>query len=149
MADLLKRLAKQKPDLKYTERILKLQLFYNFLGDDTAHSHVVILSTGLNQTNCRCNQKEEKGMSNSQPWKNLKFEAPASYRIRVQGHLDDSWSDRLSGMVITRAFTADREPMTILIGHLRDQSALCGALNALYDLHLPVISVELLDEMQA
>ena len=85
-------------------------------------------------------------MSNSQYLENLKFEGPASYRIRAQGHLDDSWSDRLGGMVITRAFTADKEPMTILIGHLRDQSALCGALNALYDLHLPVISVEYLDE---
>ncbi len=85
-------------------------------------------------------------MSNSQSWKNLKFEAPASYRIRVQGHLDDSWSDRLGGMVITRAFTADKQPMTILIGRLMDQAALCGVLNALYDLHLPVISVEFLDE---
>ena len=85
-------------------------------------------------------------MSNSQSWENLKFEAPASYRIRVQGHLDDSWSDRLGGMVITRAFTADKQPMTILIGHLKDQAALCGVMNAIYDLHLPVISVEFLDE---
>jgi hypothetical protein len=85
-------------------------------------------------------------MSNLQSWKDLKFEAPASYRIRVQGHLDDSWSDRLGGMVITRAFTADKQPMTILIGHLRDQAALSGVMNALYDLHLPVFSVEFLDE---
>jgi hypothetical protein len=49
-------------------------------------------------------------------------------------------------MVITRAFTADKQPMTILIGHLEDQSALCGVMNALYDLHLPVISVEFLNE---
>jgi len=88
-------------------------------------------------------------MSDSQSWKNLKFEAPASYRIRVQGHLDDSWSDRLGGMVITRAFTADKQPMTILIGHLKDQGALSGVMNALYGLHLSVISVELLDEMQS
>ena len=85
-------------------------------------------------------------MSNSQSWKNLKFEASASYRVRVQGHLDDSWSDRLGGMVLTRAFTADKQPMTILIGHLSDQAALSGVMNALYNLHLPVFSVELLDE---
>ena len=85
-------------------------------------------------------------MSNSQSWKNLKFEGPASYRIRVQGHLDDSWSDRLGGMVVTRAFTSDQQPMTILICHLKDQGALSGVMNALYDLHLPVFSVELLDE---
>ena len=85
-------------------------------------------------------------MSNSQSLENLKFEGPAPYRIRVQGHLDDNWSDRLGGMVLTRAFTAEKQPMTILIGHLKDQSALCGVMNALYDLHLPVISVEFLDE---
>jgi hypothetical protein len=87
-------------------------------------------------------------MSDSQSWKNLKFEAPASYRIRVQGHLDDDWTDRLGGMVITRAFTEDKQPMTILIGHLSDQAALSGVMNALYGLHLSVISVELLDEIQ-
>jgi hypothetical protein len=37
--------------------------------------------------------------------------------------------------------------MTILIGHLKDQGALSGVMNALYDLHLPVISVEHLDEI--
>jgi hypothetical protein len=88
-------------------------------------------------------------MSDSQSWKNLKFEAPASYRIRVQGHLDDSWSDRLGGMVITLAFTEDKQPMSILIGNLMDQAALAGVMNALYGLHLSVISVELLDEMQS
>ncbi len=86
-------------------------------------------------------------MSDLQSWKDLKFEAQASYRIRVQGHLDDSWSDRLGGMVLTRAFTADKQPMTILIGHLSDQAALAGVMNALYNLHLPVISVELIDDM--
>jgi len=85
-------------------------------------------------------------MSDLQSWKNLKFEAPASYRISVQGHLDNSWSDRLGGMVITRAFAAYEQPMTILIGHLNDQAALAGVMNALYDMHMPVISVELLDE---
>ena len=82
----------------------------------------------------------------SQPWKDLKFEGPASYRIRVQGHLDDSWSDRLGGMLISRAFTADQHPMTILIGKLSDQAALSGVMNALYNQHLSVLSVELLNE---
>ncbi len=85
-------------------------------------------------------------MSDSQSLKKLKFEAPASYRISVKGHLDDRWSDRLGGMVITRAFAEDNQPMTILIGNLIDQAALSGVMNALYNLHLPVFSVELLDE---
>ena len=84
-------------------------------------------------------------MSDSQSRKDLKFEAPASYRIRVQGHLEDDWSARLGGMVITRAFTEDKQPMTILVGRLSDQAALSGAMNTLYERHLSVFSVELLD----
>ena len=74
--------------------------------------------------------------------KNLKFEKPATYRIRVTGHIDDSLADQLGGMIITRAFTADNQPMTILIGHLTDQAALSGVLNELYELHLPLLTVE-------
>lgn len=88
-------------------------------------------------------------MPGSRSWNQLEFEGPASYRIRVQGHLDDSWSDRMGGMVITRAFTEDKKPMTILIGHLKDQAALSGVMNALYGLHLSVLSVEFLDEIQS
>ena len=77
--------------------------------------------------------------------KNLKFEKPATYRIRVTGHIDDSLADQLGGMIITRAFTADKQPMTILIGHLTDQAALSGVLNELYELHLPLLTVESLE----
>ncbi len=64
----------------------------------------------------------------------------------MQGHVDDSWSDRLGGLTITRAYTANKEPMTILIGGLLDQTALSGVLNAIYNQHLSVFSVELLNE---
>jgi hypothetical protein len=74
--------------------------------------------------------------------KNLRFEKPATYRIRVTGHIDDSLSGQLGGMVITRAFTADSHPITILVGHLSDQAALSGVLNELYELHLPLLTVE-------
>ena len=84
-------------------------------------------------------------MPTSTSWKGLKLETPATYRIRVQGHLDDSWADRLGGMVITKAFTANKQPITILVGHLADQTALTGVLNTLYDLHLPLLSMENLD----
>ena len=73
---------------------------------------------------------------------NLRFEKPAIYRIRVAGHIDDSLSDQLGGMVITRAFTADSRPITILVGHMNDQAALSGVLNELYELHLPLLTVE-------
>jgi hypothetical protein len=85
-------------------------------------------------------------MSMPQSWKNLKFEAPAPYRVRVQDHLDDSWSDRLGGMVVTRAYTVSKQPTTILVGDLIDQASLFGVLNALYELHLPILSVALIHD---
>jgi len=72
----------------------------------------------------------------------LKFDKPATYRIRVKGHIDDSLTDHFGGMVITRAFTADSRPISILVGHLQDQAVLAGVLNELYELHLPLLSVE-------
>jgi hypothetical protein len=74
--------------------------------------------------------------------KHPKFEKPTTYRIRVTCHNEDSLSGQLGGMIITRAFTADSRPITILVGHLSDQAALSGVLNELYELHLPRLTVE-------
>jgi hypothetical protein len=35
---------------------------------------------------------------------------------------------------------------SILVGHMTDQAALSGVLNTLYELHLPLLSVENMDE---
>lgn len=85
-------------------------------------------------------------MTHSNTWKRMKLETPATYRIRVQGKMDESWLDRLGGMAITPDATADESPVTILVGHLPDQAALSGVLNTLYEMHLPLLSVENLDE---
>lgn len=85
-------------------------------------------------------------MSHATSWKGLKLGTPATYRIRVQGHIDSNWSDRFGGMILTRETTAQRLKVTILQGHLADQAALSGVLNTLYDFHLPLLSVENLDE---
>lgn len=37
----------------------------------------------------------------------------------------------------------------MLVGYLRDQAVLSGVLNALYDLHLPLLSVESLDKKRS
>ena len=79
-------------------------------------------------------------------WKGFKLETPATYRVRVQGRLDSSWADRLGGMVITADTAADKPPVTILVGYMADQAALSGVLNTLYELHLPLLSVENMDE---
>ncbi len=85
-------------------------------------------------------------MPESRFGKGLKLETPATYRIRVQGRLDDTWADRLGGMAITSTTTKEKLPVTLLVGHLIDQAALSGVLNTLYELHLPLLSVENLDE---
>jgi len=45
-------------------------------------------------------------------------------------------------MTITPATAEGGLPVTTLEGDLRDQAALAGVLNTLYELHLPVISVK-------
>ena len=65
-----------------------------------------------------------------------------SYRIRVEGSLDPSWSDRLGGLATTSAAKFGVETATVLEGELADQSALMGVLNTLHELHLPVEAVE-------
>jgi hypothetical protein len=85
-------------------------------------------------------------MSQIKTWKGMKLETPATYRIRVQGKLAESWLDRLDNMSITPETTAHDPPVTILVGHLTDQAALSGLLNTLYEMHLPLLSVENLDE---
>jgi hypothetical protein len=69
---------------------------------------------------------------------------PATYRIEIQGSLDTSWSSRMGGMTITSTGPEEEPAVTALVGQLVDQAALLGVLNFLYDLSLPLISVECL-----
>lgn len=73
------------------------------------------------------------------------MEGPAVYRISVVGRLNSQWSERLSSMNITGDLAADGQEKTILIGRLPDQAALAGVLNTLYELHMPVITVDCLE----
>ena len=75
----------------------------------------------------------------------LTMHGPATYRICVRGYLDSRWADRLEGMSITKAVREGGEVDTVLVGRLEDQAALSGLLNSLYELHLPVASVECLE----
>ena len=76
--------------------------------------------------------------------KHLKLWTPATYRIEVEGHLDESWSDRLGGLRIRSRQRADESTVTTLSGRMRDQAELAGVLNSLYELHLPILKVEVL-----
>ena len=75
----------------------------------------------------------------------IPFDLPAIYQIKVQGRIDPSMSDLLGGMIISQVTIETGPPVTTLEGELRDQAALAGVLNSLYELHLPVLSVTCLE----
>ena len=66
---------------------------------------------------------------------------PATYQIRVQGRLDESWSDWLEGMKVTYTGGDEGWPVTTLTGAVMDQAALHGVLSRLGNLNLTLISV--------
>ena len=61
-------------------------------------------------------------MTSNSNEKHIKIWTPASYRIEVEGHLAESWSDRLAGMCITSRKRADQTTVTTMTGRLRDQA---------------------------
>lgn len=64
------------------------------------------------------------------------FDQLRHYRIVVEGHLDEKWSDWLGSFSFLYG-----EGITILEGTLPDQSGLYGMLNKIRDLNLKLISV--------
>jgi len=81
-------------------------------------------------------------MSTVLPPSHSGFDSPATYRIGVQGRVPARWRDRLEGMIVAERSPEAESPVTTLLGELADQAALAGVLNTLYELHLPVLSVE-------
>ena len=67
---------------------------------------------------------------------------PVACQIRVQGVLDQKWSDYMGGLAISLDTESGPRPVTTLTGELRDQAALAGVLDHLYNLLMPLISVE-------
>lgn len=78
--------------------------------------------------------------------KRLKIEDPATYKISVQGCLEDVWSDRLANMTITMDLTNEYSPVSKLTGKVRDQAELVGVLNGLYELRMPLLYMEIINE---
>ena len=67
------------------------------------------------------------------------------YRIRVQGHLDASWSEWLGGLTISPQSNGE----TLLSGPIVDQAALHGLLDRLYAMNLSILSVVQISDEQA
>ena len=76
----------------------------------------------------------------------LNVVSPAEYKISVVGTLDENMSDRLGGLTIERQKTDPDSDKSIiyLTGRLSDQAALFGVLNTLYNMRMPLLSVEYL-----
>ena len=74
----------------------------------------------------------------------LSLDRPATYQIKVSGHLDESWSDWYGKMTNTIESEGDGPPVTTLTGTV-DQAALQGLLRRLYSLGLPLISVNCIE----
>ena len=70
----------------------------------------------------------------------LTLDKPATYQIKVPGHLDKSWSEWIGRMTITVGSDEDGLPVSTIIDTF-DHAALQGLLCRLYSLGLPLISV--------
>ena len=74
----------------------------------------------------------------------LTLDRPATYQIRVPGHIGERPADWIAGMTTAVEYEAEDVPVTILTGTV-DQAALLGLLRRLYSLGLPLISVVCVD----
>ena len=67
--------------------------------------------------------------------RHLERNDPVVYEIRVRGVLDTEWSDWFDRMTVSPQEVGD----TVLVGPVRDQSALHGILAKIRDLGLPLL----------
>ena len=70
---------------------------------------------------------------------------PMTYQIRIEGHLDDQWTDWFGGMTVTLEENGD----TLLTGPVADQAALFGLLKKIRDLGLPLVSIACVESIKS
>ena len=62
---------------------------------------------------------------------------PLVYQIRINGHLDETWIDWFSPLVVVNEANGE----SILTGGIRDQAELHGLLDKIFDLNLTLLAV--------
>jgi hypothetical protein len=75
----------------------------------------------------------------------LKQVRPSIYQIKVQGKLNEQWSDWLANMTISHNPANKDAHTTTLTGPVVDQTALRGIVNKLWDLNLILLSIKQLE----
>lgn len=63
--------------------------------------------------------------------------APLIYQICIKGHLDETWMDWFSPLVVINEVNGE----ATLTGAVRDQAELAGLLGRVFDLNLTLLSV--------
>ena len=85
-------------------------------------------------------------MTSRKQFEKVRFGSPSKYRILVKGTLTRQNMDDLKGLGISITNQDVESTVTQLDGTLSDQTALSGLLEALYETHLSIVSVEALTE---
>ena len=73
------------------------------------------------------------------------YDESGRYEIRLKGHLDDRWADRIGDVIIT----LEEDGNTLLTCPVIDQAALHGLLKRVRDLGMPLLSVNFVNPGQA
>ena len=73
------------------------------------------------------------------------FGTPAFYMIKVLGEIKPSRYELLLDMTIHNRVCGDKT-ISVLQGKVADQAALSGIMNALFDMHHSVLSVEMISQ---
>jgi hypothetical protein len=73
------------------------------------------------------------------------FDESGLYEIRLKGHLDNRWVDRLGGVIIT----LEENGNSLLTCFVIDQAGLHGLLKRIRDLGMHLLSVNFVDPGQS
>jgi len=71
----------------------------------------------------------------------LSLYQPASYEIKVVGHLNREKATWFEGLTLAHEFGEDGTPITAMTGEVLDQAMLHGLLTRIRDLGLPLLAV--------
>jgi len=79
---------------------------------------------------------------------NIKFQNPGIYRIVIQGGISQRWVNQFAEYIIAQEKVGEDNFKTNLKMKIMDQSHLSGILNSLYDMHMTIIEIKMIESIQ-